>query len=157
MTTDLKIHKRPDALDVLHDEHRTLLHLFDKLALADARRRRSAEKKLASAACKALTVHSKLEWEVFYPALRGVNDIEDVLDASRAEHRMLDELVIELSHTSPRDESYRDKVAALKTYVAHHFAEEEAQLFPRARSNGLDLHELAHRLIERKRQLAAET
>lgn len=156
MTTDLMNDKQPDVLDVLQREHRTLLHLFDKLALADARRRRSAEKKLASAACKALTIHSKLEWDVFYPALRSVHDIEDVLDASRAEHRMLDELVIELSHSSPREAGYRDKVAALKTYIAHHFREEEEQLFPRVRSNGLDLQALARRLVERKAELDAD-
>src|SRR5204862_6367817 len=78
----------PDALELLHAEHVELLEMFGKLCDADARHRRAAEKKLATAACKALLRHSQIEWEFFYPALRLASGVQDdLLDAARVEHR----------------------------------------------------------------------
>jgi len=144
----------PDALELLHAEHVELLEMFGKLCDADARHHRAEESKLASAACKALRQHSQVEWEFFYPALRaalGVDD--DMLDAARIEHRMLDELVLELSNTDPRNGEFASKMDALAMYVAHHFREEEAKLFPNARASGLDMAELARRITRRKAEL----
>ena len=144
----------PDALELLHAEHVELLEMFGKLCDADARHRRAAEKKLATAACKALLRHSQIEWEFFYPALRLASGVQDdLLDAARVEHRTLDELVLELSNTNPRSGEYRSKIDALAMYVAHHFREEEAILFPRARASGLDLSELGRRIARRKAEL----
>jgi hypothetical protein len=144
----------PDALELLHADHVELLEMFGKLCDADARHRRIAEKKLAAAACKTLRRHSQIEWEFFYPALRAASGIQDdLLDAARIEHRTLDELVLELSHTDPRSSEYPGKIDALAMYVAHHFREEEAKLFPRARASGLDLSELGRRIANRKAEL----
>ncbi len=144
----------PDALELLHAEHVELLEMFGKLCDADAHHRRTAEKKLAAAACKALRRHSQIEWEFFYPALRSVPGIQDdLLDAARIEHRTLDELVLELSHTDPHNGEYASKIDALAMYAAHHFREEEAKLFPRARASGLDLSELGARIARRKAEL----
>jgi hypothetical protein len=144
----------PDALELLHAEHVELLEMFGKLCDADARRRRTAGKKLAAAACKALRQHSQIEWEFFYPALRAASGIQDdLLDAARIEHRTLDELVLELSNTDPRTSEYASKIDALAMYVAHHFREEEAKLFPRARASDLDLSELGARIARRKAEL----
>jgi len=141
----------PDALELLHAEHVELLEMFGKLCDADARHRRIAEKKLAIAACKALRQHSQIEWEFFYPALRAASGIQDdLLDAARIEHRTLDELVLELSHTDPRSSEYTSKIHALAMQIAHHFREEEAKLFPRARASGLNLSELGRRIGCRK-------
>ncbi|HEY3177915.1 MAG TPA: hemerythrin domain-containing protein [Casimicrobiaceae bacterium] len=142
---------QPDALELLHAEHVELLEMFGRLCDADARHHRAAERKLASAACNALRRHSQIEWEFFYPALRaalGVDD--DLLDAARIEHRTLDELVLELSNTDPRNSVYASKIDALAMYLAHHFREEEAKLFPKARASGLDLTALARRIAQRK-------
>ncbi len=145
---------RLDALEVLHAEHVELLEMFGKLSNADARHHRTAEKKLAVAACNALLRHSQIEAEFFYPALRALSDLDvDLVDAARIEHQTLDELVLELSHTDPRSGEYAGKIDALAMYVAHHFREEEAKLFPRARASGLDLAELARRMARRKADL----
>jgi len=144
----------PDALELLHAEHVELLEMFGKLCDADARHRRTAEKKLATAACKALRRHSRIEWELFYPALRAASGIQDdLLDAARIEHRTLDELVLELSHTDPHNGEYASKIDALAMYVAHHFREEEAKLFPQARASRLNLADLGARIARRKAEL----
>jgi hemerythrin len=145
---------QPDALELLHAEHIELLEMFGKLSDADARHHRATEQKLAVAACKALRRHSQIEGEFFYPALRASSNLDvDLVDAARVEHRMLDELVLELSNTSPRSGEYRSKIDALSMYVAHHFREEEARLFPRARASSLDLAELGKRIARRKAEL----
>ena len=98
--------------------------------------------------------HSQIEAELFYPALRASSVLDvDLVDAARIEHRTLDELVLELSHTDPRSREYAGKIDALAMYAAHHFREEEAKLFPRARASGLDLAELARRMAHRKAEL----
>ena len=145
---------QPDALELLHAEHIELLEMFGKLCDADARHHRAAEKKLAAAACKVLRRHSQIEGELFYPALRASSgQDDDSVDAARIEHQTLDELVLELSHTDPRNGDYASKIEALAMYLAHHFREEETKLFPRARASGLDLSELARRIARRKAEL----
>ena len=145
---------QPDALELLHAEHIELLEMFGKLCDADARHHRIAEKKLATAACRALRRHSRIEWELFYPALRAASGIQDdLLDAARIEHRTLDELVLELSHTDPHNGEYASKIDALAMYVAHHFREEEAKLFAQARASRLNLAELGARIARRKAEL----
>jgi hypothetical protein len=140
----------PDALEMLHAEHIELLEMFGKLCDADARHRRTVEKKLAAAACKALRRHSQIEREFLYPALRAPGIQDDLLDAALVEHRTLNELVLELSQSDPRNSEYASKLDALAMYVAHHFREEEGKLFPRARASGLDLAELAKGMARRK-------
>ena len=143
-----------DALEVLHAEHVELLEMFGKLSDAESRHHRAAEKKLAAEACKALRRPSQSEAELFYSALRASSVLDvDLVDAARIEHRTLDELVLELSHTDPRSREYAGKIDALAMYAAHHFREEEAKLFPRARASGLDLAELARRIAHRKAEL----
>ena len=142
-----------DALELLHAEHVRLLEMFGKLSDVRTRHRRGVEKKLATAACEALTQHSRIEAEIFYPALRAASNIDDLLDDARIEHQTLDELVVELSHTDARNADYRNKVHALAMYVAHHVHEEETKLFPRARASGIDLIELARKIARRNAEL----
>jgi len=145
---------QPDALELLHAEHVELLEMLGKLSDAKARHHRAAEKKLAAAACKALRRHSQIEGEFLYPALRASLGFDvDLVDAARVEHRTLDELVLELSNTDPRNGEYASKIDALAMYAAHHFREEEAKLFPNVRASGLDMAELARRIVHRKAEL----
>jgi hypothetical protein len=79
-----------DALELLHAEHVELLEMFGKLCDADTRHHRTAEKKLAAAACRALRQHSQIEWEFFYPALRTASGThDDLLDAARIEQALV--------------------------------------------------------------------
>jgi len=141
-----------DALELLHTEHVRLLEMFGKLSDATMRHGR-VDTRLAVAACKALTHHSRIEADIFYPALRAALKPDDLLDASRAEHRTLDELVVELSHSDPHSSDYQGKVDAVAMYLAHHIREEETRLFPRARASGVDLIGLAQKIARRNAEL----
>jgi hypothetical protein len=139
-----------DALEVLHAEHVALMALLEKLR-SGRMRARTASRQLA-AVCNGLVRHAQVERELFYPALRGVAGLDDFLDAARVEHQTINELIHELINGKSRDGLRPARIEALAMYVAHHFEEEEARLFPPLRASGIDLAHLgrriAHRFIE---------
>ncbi|HEY2818087.1 MAG TPA: hemerythrin domain-containing protein [Casimicrobiaceae bacterium] len=142
------------ALDLLHDEHVALLATFERLRTGAAASRKIS--KILTSACHMLLRHAQIEQELFYPALRGVSGLDDLLDAARIEHRTMNELIFELINARPRNGLRAARIEALAMYVAHHFREEEEKLFPRARAAGIDLTALRRRIIERSAELEAE-
>ena len=89
-----------------------------------------------------LTVHTYLENEVMYPAVRkALPDLEaDVLE-SYEEHHVADVLCMELATMSPDDEHFDAKTTVLIENVTHHIQEEEQDWFPKVRA-GLSRKEL---------------
>ena len=142
------------ALDLLHDEHVALLAMFERLRAGGAGPR-TLSKNLTTA-CQMLLRHAQIEQELFYPALRAVPGLDDLLDAARVEHRMMNELILELINARPRNGLRAARIEALAMYLAHHFREEEEKLFPRARSAGIDLAALGQRIVERTAELEAD-
>jgi hypothetical protein len=155
VTTERRRRKEQgDALDLLQAEHRSLLASLETLRAGGARGR-SASRKLASA-CQALQRHAQIELELFYPLLRGKPGLDDVLDAARVEHRTIQELIVELIDGKRRDGLRAAQVEALAMYAAHHFSDEEENLFPRARDSGIDLAALGRRIAQRRAELEVE-
>ena len=142
-----------DALEILHADHVALLAALEKLR-SGKMRARSAARQLASV-CNALVRHALIERELFYPALRGKPGFDELLDASRIEHRTMNELIGELVNGRSRDGLRAARIEALAMYAAHHFNEEDTQLFPRARAAGVDLAELGARIARRFTELDA--
>ena len=155
MTTDRRRRTSAgDALDLLHGEHVALMAALETLRTGKLRGR-SASRKLASA-CHALLRHAQIELELFYPLLRGNAGLDDFLDAARVEHRTMQELITELIDGRPRNGLRAARIEALAMYAAHHFRDEEENLFPRARASGIDLAALALQMIERRAEIDAE-
>jgi hypothetical protein len=142
-----------DALALLHNDHVDILAMFEGLRSLSASRSVS---RTLSTACGLLVQHAQIEFELFYPALRGLSGFEDVLDAARIEHRTMNELISELVHASPRNGLRASRIEALAMYVAHHFREEEEKLFPRARSLGIDLMALGRQIVKRRAEIELE-
>ena len=72
-----------DAIALLKADHRKVEGLF-----ADYEKARNAERKrtLAGQICLELTVHSKIEEDVFYPACRENAVDEDMMNEANVEH-----------------------------------------------------------------------
>jgi Hemerythrin HHE cation binding domain len=152
MTTERRRRKEQgDALDILQAEHRALLASLETLRSGSARGR-SASRKLASV-CEALKRHARIELELFYPLLRGKSELDDLLDAARVEHKTIQELIVELIDGKRRNGLRAAHVEALAMYAAHHFRDEEENLFPRARDSGIDLAALGRRIAQRRAEL----
>lgn len=144
-----------DAIALLKRDHRTVEDLFAKFEKAGGDGRKQ---KLAEQICLELSVHAKIEEEIFYPACDGNVDA-DLLKESYVEHDGAKLLIAEILAGEPNDEFYDAKVTVLQEQVEHHVQEEEKRmegLFSQARKAGLDMDALGEQLAARKAELTAE-
>lgn len=140
-----------DAIAMLKADHRHVEQLFDKFDKAGSGQKR----KLAQEICNELKIHTIIEEEIFYPALKG--KIEDeTLHEAFVEHDGAKVLVNDIAAGASEDEFYDAKVKVLSEEIRHHVHEEEQRsegMFAQAREAGVDLVELRDRMVERKREL----
>ena len=108
--------------------------------------------------CLELKVHAMLEEEIFYPALRGKIEDDD-LDEAYVEHDGAKVLINEIEAGSPSDDFYDAKVKVLKEEIEHHVKEEEKQsgnIFYQARRTDVDLDALGEQMLLRKQELMSQ-
>jgi hemerythrin superfamily protein len=145
-----------DAIAMLKEDHRKVEKAFKEFEKMD---RSDAEtcRELVRSVCDDLKVHTMLEEEVFYPALREAIDDEDLLNEAAVEHETAKMLIEQLENMEPDDPNYFATFTVLGEYVMHHVKEEEGEMFPEAKkAKELDLEELGERMRSRKEELAAE-
>jgi hemerythrin superfamily protein len=142
--------KPADAIKLLKEDHREVKIWFKEFEDLDDDAQKEA---LAKKICLALTVHARIEEELFYPALRKAIDDEDLLDEAEVEHASAKQLVAEIQSMTPADRLFDAKIKVLGEYVMHHVGEEENELFPEARESGVDLKTLGAQLAKRKMEL----
>ena len=146
---------KSDAVALLKSDHRKVEDLFEKYAKARGGERKAA---LVKEICTELMVHTMIEEEIFYPALRGEAE-DDVLDEAQVEHDGAKVLIAELLDSTPDESFYDAKVMVLKEEIKHHVKEEEKPsegLFAQARDADIDLKELGEQLAERKKELQGQ-
>jgi hemerythrin superfamily protein len=144
-----------DAIALLKADHRSVEELFEKFESA---RGNAAKEKIALQICLELTVHARIEEEIFYPACEGKVD-EDLLKEAYVEHDGAKVLIAEIEAGSPDQEYYDAKVKVLSEQIEHHVGEEEQRMegmFSQARRAGLDMEALGDQLRARKAELLAE-
>jgi hemerythrin-like domain-containing protein len=122
-----------DAIVILKNDHKDMRKLFRQFERAGE----SAAKTkgvIVDRILEALTVHTYLENEVMYPAVRRLlPDLEDDVLESYEEHHVADVLCMELAAMSPDDERFDAKTTVLIEIVEHHVEEEEDDWFPKVR------------------------
>ena len=147
------------ATEMLMQDHRRVQKLFKDFEKID-RDDEEAVRELAETACLELQIHSMLEEEIFYPAVRAHADSEaqeDLLNKAEVEHESVDELIAKLHELEPDDAMYCAYFSVVAEYVKHHVKEEEQVLFPLAeRMRELDLKQLAEDMRLRREELFAE-
>src|SRR4029453_11737511 len=122
-----------DAIVLLKEDHKRVRKLFREFQQAgeDARAKKGA---IVDKIIEELTVHTYLENEVMYPAVRkALPDLEEDVLESYEEHHVADVLVMELSTMKPTDERFDAKTTVLIENVQHHMDEEEQDWFPKVR------------------------
>src|SRR5258707_370640 len=146
-----------DAISLLTADHEKVQDLFRQFeALKDADDARSGQQRqrIVAAACAELTVHTTLEEEIFYPAVRAAIDDADLMNEAQVEHDGAKALIEQLGNMTAKNEMFNAKFTVLSEYVNHHIKEEQSELFPQARSAELDLLALGRRMTARKSELA---
>ena len=144
----------PDAIALLKADHRKVEGLFASFAAAkgDGRKRSLAEQ-----ICRELTVHAKIEEDVFYPACEGAVEA-DLLNEAYVEHDAAKVMIAEIEAGGPDDAFYDAKLKVLSEMIEHHVKEEEQRvegMFAQARKAGLDMDALGEQMAREKSQLMA--
>jgi hemerythrin-like domain-containing protein len=147
-----------DAIAMLMQDHKRvqkLFRAFERLDHDDP----EACRELVELACTELKVHTTLEEEIFYPAVRKAFDEDDeaLLDEAEIEHDTAKQLIARLESMQPDDAYYAPAFTVLSEYVKHHVKEEETEMFPKAKRAKLDLGELRARMRTRKQELTGGT
>lgn len=142
---------KSDVLSMLkadHDKVRKLFKDFEKLKDDE-----EEKAQLVKQTCAELKVHTQVENEIVYPAFREAIEDDDLMDEAAVEHEAAEELISQLEQLQPGDEMYDAKFTVLGEYVNHHIAEEQKEIFPKARKAEIDLDALGERVAERKKEL----
>ena len=146
-----------DACDLLDTDHKNVKKMFKAYEeLMKSRGRTVAQKKmeLAHQICGELTVHAKIEEEIFYPALRAALKDTDMVAEAEVEHSTAKDLIAQIEAASEADELFDAKVTVLGEYIDHHVKEERNEMFPKARAaRKLDLVAMRDQLEARKEEL----
>ena len=149
----------PDAIDLLMEDHAKVKKLFKSFEKMKDSDDEEALEEIVTTACTELFVHSMLEKEIFYPAIRAQDDEElnELLAEAEVEHESVDTLVEKLSTVQLEDEMYKANFTVLAEYVDHHVKEEEDEMFPKIRKlKDLDLDQLAEEMKARKEEMMGE-
>lgn len=146
----------PDAIDLLDADHLHLHGLFASYReLARTQATPLQRRALAEEICLELTIHARVEEELFYPAVRELLRDEDVIDQAEEQHGSLRELVGQVLATAPQDALYDARVAALAEYVERHVRQEREQVFNRVLASRSDWQSLGRGIAARKEELRA--
>jgi hemerythrin superfamily protein len=147
------------AIEMLTQDHKRVQKLFRDFEKVD-RDDDEGIRELVETACLELQIHSMLEEEIFYPAVRSRaanQEQEDLLNEAEVEHETVDELIAKLHALEPDDPLYCAYFSVLGEYVKHHVKEEEQELFPKVLAmTGLDLNQLGEDMKLRREELFAE-
>lgn len=143
-----------NAISLLMKDHKTVKALFEQYeGLSD--RSFATKKKLADQICHELTVHTQIEEEIFYPAVRRPIHDGDLMDEAVVEHASAKELIAQILAMDPTEDLYDAKVTVLSEQIEHHVKEEESDMFPKVRKTTVDLDALGDEMAARKEQLMA--
>jgi hemerythrin superfamily protein len=144
-----------DAVGLLKADHRQVEGWFEEF---DKARSDSRKLDLAGRICAALTVHTQIEEEIFYPAFLNATQDKDVHHEAIVEHAGAKRLIAEIKASSPDDDYYEAKVTVLAALIKHHVREEEQPggMFAEAKKSDMDLKTLGQQLLARKRELMAQ-
>jgi len=146
-----------DAIALLEGDHTSVQRLFKRFEKLKNGEGNEAEKaELVNIICDELKVHTQIEEEIFYPAVREAIDDDDLMDEAEVEHTGAKETISNLEAMQPGDDLYDATVSVLGEYVNHHIKEEEGHMFPKVRKSGLDTKALGTQLMERKHELQGD-
>ena len=143
------------ALEMLKEDHDKVKKAFKEFEKLD-REDTETMLQLVQATCEDLKLHTALEEEIFYPAVREAIDDEDIMNEAQVEHDTAKMLIEQLENMGADDPNFHATFTVLGEYVRHHVKEEEDEMFPQAKKTDLDMEELGARMRERKAELMGE-
>ena len=145
-----------DAISLLKADHRQVEAWFSEF---EGARSSSKKQQLATKICDALTVHTAIEEEIFYPAFLQATEDRDTHHEAVVEHAGAKKLVAEIEGMSSDDDYFDAKMTVLSEMIKHHVKDEEnpGGMFAEAKKARMDLAALGAHLLARKRELQSRS
>jgi len=145
-----------DAIALLKADHREVKNWFAEFEKTNSS---SRKQELARKICMALTAHTIIEEEIFYPAFLEATGDKDIHHEAEVEHEGAKRLIAEIEGADADDDYFDAKVSVLSEMINHHVKEEEKRggMFTEARSSDMDLAAIGERLRQRKEQVMSQS
>ena len=145
-----------NAFELLKEDHEKVSQIFKKLepTTEQAVKIRS---ELFAKLKNELEIHTRIEEEIFYPVLKEAAETREITLEAYEEHKVVKELLEEMSALPQNSEQWTAKLTVLKESVEHHVEEEEGEMFKQAREvlSKEQAEVLGMRMENEKQQLAA--
>lgn len=152
-----KTHNDPqDAIAILTADHRKVHALFEQFSTMKEKGSDQDKAAIVEQVCNELTIHTALEEEIFYPAVRKAIDDADLMDEALVEHAGAKQLIEQLLSMDPSDELYDAKVTVLGEQIDHHVEEEEDDMFVQAKKSKVDTSALGAKMLKKRMALLGE-
>lgn len=121
-----------NLFEILHRDHDKVAELFGKLenlfGTEEARREH-----LFQTLLRELDIHSRAEEKFFYSRLKGEEETRELVLESLDDHKDLKKALDDLDAMDKGTEEWAVRLKACRAIVQDHVAQEENELFPRAR------------------------
>ncbi len=140
------------AVALLKEDHDRVKALFDQF---EAAKSRPAKVKIVRAALTELKVHTAIEEEIFYPAVRKPVG-KEIMNEADEEHHVAKLLIAELDAMDGSESHFDAKFHVLTENVRHHIKEEEGEMLPKAKGVKIDFEALAEKMKRRQDKLLAD-
>ena len=136
-----------DAIALLEADHQRVETLFRNFQSADPQ----AKFDLGQVICMELTLHAMLEEELFYPAFAQATGDQELLQHALEDHQEVKELIARVPQGGDLDKL----VTEIVQNTLEHVEEERTEIFPKAKSSGMDLVALGQQMEARRAEVAA--
>lgn len=123
-----------DIVTVLKADHRKVDELFSQLKGASGRALKTKER-LFLEVKQALTLHMLAEETILYPRMQDMPDLRKASFEAGEEHRLVKQLLSEVSQLECGSEPWNAKVKVVMDLVTHHVREEEGEVFKKLKSS----------------------
>ena len=140
-----------NAITLLKADHDKVKKMLDEGESTTERGVKTRTELLAELKAE-LSIHERIEEEIFYPALKAHPKAKDIVLEGYEEHHVVDEIMGELEATDVTDETWGAKFLVMKENIEHHIEEEEGEMFKQARQvfDTDELESLGARMLELK-------
>jgi hemerythrin superfamily protein len=144
-TIDMQHRKGLSTMDnpigSLKADHDFVRHLFSSYRGTSDQ---AVKKEAAQRSMMLVALHTELEEQVFYPAVREIDP--DLIAHSLDEHREAKQLMSQLQGMQPGDAQFDRVFLQFASAVEEHLNDEEQKLFPEVQSANLNMKELGAKM-----------